>query len=290
MLHVIDGNQIAMFWESTMEPYGMSKSQTWKDQGQANRADKFISNAYGESGEHWLGAPNIKELNRRLKDGWPDGSDRLLKLATREINPTSIRRRRERADQGAELDIHAVYRGDLSRAWTRTRRRSGSGVRTVAILCNLGANSDTGANSLFWRGAAALKLTTALMEAGYNVAIYGFESGHKSCESSVTSVAQFVEIKAEDQPLDLDRLAALTAMPGYFRTALFGGIILGCDLMGRRANGGLGTVTHNGVAQIAKMLPVIPENAIVQDPVENKASAEAWIDKVMAELDPQPAE
>jgi hypothetical protein len=282
MLCEIKGDNVAILWDSTTEPYDLPKGE-WKVGENKATAEKYLT--HEGSGESWLGAPNINELTRRLREGWPEGSDRLLKLATREIQPQSIRRRRERADQGAELDIHSVYRGDLSRAWTRTRRRSGNGVRNVAIISNLTDSANVSASDLFWRGAASLKLAEALMEAGYNVAIYGAESGQKACSAGRTRVCQFVEIKADDQPLDLDRLAALTAMPGYFRTALFAGIAKGCDMLDRTPSWGLGVPDPQFIEQAAKMLPAIPGNAIIQPPVNSKKAAEDWIDKVLDGLE-----
>lgn len=287
MLHVTKGRLTTILWDSVMEPTE-SVNGEWTKSSNKDRATGYVATGGGKrskgESEEWFGAPSFEEMQRRLREGWPDGSERLLQIATRDINPASIRRRRERADQGSELDIHAVYRGDLSRAWTRTRRRAGSGVRSVSIIIDLGAHCGVGASSLFWRGASALKLANALTESGYSVAIYGAASGKNADTDDKVDTVQMVPIKDEDQPLDLDRLAALTAMPGYFRTSLFAGICKAADLNGKYVDYGLGKPAPQNYPAAVAALP-IPQHAFIQDPVLDQKSAEAWIDKVLNSLE-----
>lgn len=284
MLTESQGKLTATLFDSVMEPYGLL-SKEWKLDHNKARADKLLNGKEkGGDAQGWYGAPSLSELNRRLKEGWPEGSERLLQLATREINPQSIRRRRERADQGAELDIHAVYRGDLSRAWMRTRRRQGSGVRSVSIVVNLGDNCGANADEMFWRGAAALKLADALTQSGYSVAILGAEGVHRYFGGKQNVLTQFVSIKDEDQPLDVDRLAALTAMPGYFRTAMFAGICYHADQKGEEVDWGLGSNDADAISRGMKLLPV-PQTAFVQGNINSKQAAEEWIDSVLNSIE-----
>lgn len=276
------GSLKTIVFDSTMEVADKVGTLEWKNPTNGTKARGYLSG--GDGGAEWYGAPTVTELNRRFRAGWPAGSKRLLELATREINPTSVRRRRERADQGDEVDMQAIWRGDLSRAWTRTRRRSGSGVRSLTIVVNLGGNANITASQMFWRGAAALKLTDALTQAGYNVAIVGAEACKRYDGNIDNVLAQFVEIKAEDQPLDLDRLAALTAMPGYFRTVMFAGICYAADLNGCEVDYGLGSDTPAELVNAIK-LTHFPETAFVQGAINDQASAEAWISKVLDEIE-----
>lgn len=284
MLNVSDGKRLnACLLDSVAEPLELGARTDWKSASNKGRAERALQGD-GEKGDSWLGAPNVTELNRRLREGWPEGSERLLRLATRDINPVSVRRRREKADQGAELDIHAVYRGDLSRAWTRCRKRQGSGVRSVTIVVNLGANAGVTADKMFWRGAAALKLATALTESGYSVAIIGAEGASNIDSAGRSDLVQCVSIKDEDQPLDLDRLAALTAMPGYFRTALFAGICWGADREGREVAYGLGRDAPELITPAIGLLPV-PQTAFVQGQINSQEAAEQWIDSVLGQIE-----
>lgn len=295
MLHETKNRLSAILWDSVMEPAELCKAaEGWSSTlGNYTRAHKYAAFG-GESRNRtqsmeWLGAPSFDTLQKRLLEGWSEGSKRLLEIATRDINPASIRRRRVRADQGDEVDMQAIWRGDLGRAWTRTRRQNRTGVRSVSIIVNLGASCAVDADRLFWRGASALKLASALIEAGYSVAIYGAAAAKNADVDGKVDAVQFVSIKDEDQPLDLDRLAALTAMPGFFRTSLFAGICKAADLRGKSADWGLGKPGEDLLPKAVEMLPMIPQTAFIQDPVSDRKSAEAWIDKVLGQIE-QPAE
>lgn len=287
MLHETKDQLTAILWDSVMEPTEVALNpEGWKSATNHRRAAGYVNSGGGAStrGETWFGAPSFEVLQQRLREGWPEGSQRLLEIATRDINPASIRRRRVRADQGDEVDMQAVWRGDMSRAWTRTRRQNRTGVRSVSIIVNIGASANVTADKLFWRGASALKLASALTEAGYSVAIYGAVSASGHDVKGTMDTVQFVGIKDEDQPLDLDRLAALTAMPGYFRTSLFAGIAKSSDLGGKVVDDGLGSPKESLFAKAVALLP-IPQNAIIQKPVTNQAAAEAWIDEVLGQIE-----
>lgn len=278
------GSMKVICWDSVMEFNDKFKELEWKNPGNKARATKCIEGKEGGSGQKWYGAPTVTELYKRFREGWAEGSRRLSEIATRDIHPVSIRRRRERAEFGDEVDMQSVYRGDLPRAWTRCRRRAGSGVRSVTIVVNLGANCTVDADQMFWRGAAALRLADALVGSGYSIAIVGAEACQRYDSDSNNVLAQFVEIKAEDQPLDLDKLAALTAMPGYFRTTLFGGICYAADLNGREVDWGLGSDTCGELGNALK-LTQYPQTAFVQPEINSRDSAEAWIDSVLNSIE-----
>jgi hypothetical protein len=245
-------------------------------------------NYSSKSSLQWFGAESQYQYEDRLKHGWGEGVDKLREIATKEIQPTSLRKRRFRADQGDELDIHAVYRGDLSKAWTKTKRQKRTGgIRSVALVCNLSCSANEDASKLFYRGASVLKLAEALTEAGYSVAIYGGAgSDHIGKDNSGVSFAQFVEIKAEDQPLDCSALASLIAMPAYKRVQLHGALIQESDLRGMTCREGLACNSTFAFQEGVKKLP-ISENAFIQPEVNSKYSAEDWIDSVMAQIEPE---
>jgi hypothetical protein len=138
--------------------------------------------------------------------------------------PVSLRRKVQRADQGDELDIHSVYRGDLSHAWTRRRRtqtRSRMSVRLVALL---GGAHTVKAEELFWRGAAVAKLAELLEESSYRVEIIAatwaivdaFSTPADTCEVGMAFV-----VKGAGDPLEVDQLAGVVCNAGFFRTHEF---------------------------------------------------------------------
>lgn len=274
---------VAILWDSVAEP--RQYAEKIKDESRRNMA---VRHATGESCngsdlQKWLGAPTVSEFFNRLDKGWADGADRLMKLAVREFSTLSVRRRRTRGDQGDEVDMQAVWRGDMSRAWTRTRRQSRPAMRQVNIVCNLCASAGTSSDTLFWRGASALRLAAALSEAGYNVGIYGGEAGDGtgSMVNNLT-VAQFIEIKSPDMPLDVSSLAALTCMSGFFRTSLFAGIVIGCDLVGDTANASLGSPNHK-LAPLAEQVGLT--GCVFQPEVNSQSSAEQWIEQALAQIE-----
>jgi hypothetical protein len=284
MFNAAKGTLQVVLFDSLAEPLEHARSGTWAIEWNKQATQLHATDDNG-MGQDWYGAPDRATMDKRLAEGWPEGSERLLKIATRDINPTSIRRRRERADQGSEIDMQAVWRGDLSRAWTRTRRRTTGQARSITIVIDMGAHCGIKADALFWRGASALRLCQALTDAGYTVAIYGGCVGSGADTDRTVDAVPMVEIKAEDQPLDLDKLAALTAMPGYFRTSLFSGIVYLCDRNGKEACTGLGRPKPALFAEAVALIPHIPQHAIIQDPVLDAKSSEQWIDKVMAQIE-----
>lgn len=271
------GNSLtAILWDGVNEPRQVTESRNWTVKENGALAKSYFDPS-GWGGADWLGAANRAELFRRLSEGWAEGARRLSEVEVPDVEAKSVRRRKVRGDQGDWIDMQAVYRGDLSRAWTRTRKRETSAPRSVSVVINLGANCGVTAESLAWRGISALRLCESLTEAGYSVAIYGTVAGRGADISSKVDSIQLVEIKAEDQPLDLDRLAALTIMPGWFRTSGFAGLVLGCDAVGAQACTGLGKPDESRVMEAIAMLPV-PQRVFLQPlKVLSRETANEWV-------------
>lgn len=282
MYHTQEGKVAVTLWDDLDEPRRVAEGL--KSAYNRSAAKDDLTHASVFDCESWLGAPSPEVFEERLSKGWPEGSERLMSLAVREIAPTSVRRRRQRGDQGDEVDMQAVWRGNLSQAWTRTRRMARPGARSVSLLINLGGLGNVTADELFWRGAAALRVAGSLVDAGYTVAIYGC-SPAMEISTGLDSV-QFVELKAEDQPLDVDKLAAISAMPGYFRSRLFAGRAWQCDKVGKSFSSGKGATTHSLIAKAVPLAP-IPQAAYVQPPIKTGKAAQDWIDEVMGEIEGQ---
>jgi hypothetical protein len=282
MLYNKTGNLTTVLWDSVTEPESTLKGH-WKLDSNKASTEEYWKRT---SDRDWLGVSTVAELRSVLTKGYPDGVAKLERITVGDLPaPQDIRRRRVRSDQGDELDMQAVYRGDISRAWTRTRRQSRNSVRSVSIVIDLCGSARTTSDELFWRGAAGLRLAAELTNAGYSVAVYGGAGCDSyTAEGNAEKLAQFVEIKAEDAPMDMDRLASLTCLAGFFRTSLFTGIIWAADKMGKRACGSLGTPKNSLLAEGIKALP-IPQDSIIQPPtVKNKASAEAWLKSVLEQI------
>jgi hypothetical protein len=280
MIYNKSGNMTTILWDSVTEPESTLKGD-WKLGNNKTSAEEHWKR---KSDKDWLGVRSVAELRSVLTKGYPEGVAKLEKITVGDLPaPQDIRRRRVRSDQGDELDMQAVYRGDLSRAWSRTKRQSRNSVRSVSIVIDLAGNANVTSDELFWRGAAGLRLAYELTEAGYSVAIYGAAGADEITTQGSNNVCQFVEIKAEDSPLDMDRLASLTCLSGFFRTSLFTGIYFAADKLGLQASYGLGRSNNKLLAEGIKALP-IPQEAIIQTAVKSKSSAEAWLKSVLEQI------
>lgn len=176
--------------------------------------------------QDWLGAPDLATLEQRIREGWAEGAAMIAGLAASELpDPVSLKRRREWADQGDELDIHRVYAGKLDTAWSRMGKRNSRAPRRITIMCDLSCPWFQKADSLAWRGVAALKLSDALEAAGYQVQILaancavGVNDDRKKAVGH-EAVAALVPIKHYDAPLDLCSLASVLVAPGFKRRYL----------------------------------------------------------------------
>lgn len=281
MLYNKTGNMTTILWDSVTEPESTLKGD-WKLENNKATASEHWSR---KSDRDWLGVSSVSELRSVLTKGYPAGVEKLERITVGDLPaPQDIRRRRVRSDQGDELDMQAVYRGDLSRAWSRTKRQSRNSVRSVSIVIDLCGSARITSDELFWRGAAGLRLASELTNAGYSVAIYGAAGADSYTTEGHERLAQFVEIKAEDSPLDMDRLASLTCLAGFFRTSLFTGIVFAADKQGKKACSTLGAPSNALLAEGIKALPV-PQDSIIQPPtVKNKSSAEAWLKSVLEQI------
>ena len=280
-------HRVAILWDSITEPGKIAP--TLRKNHNKEEALRFVgfdawTSDFDMEFSEWFGAPDKTTIRNRMDKGWAEGADKINNISIGEITPTSVKRIRSKGDQGDELDMQAVWMGNLTRAWTRTRRTRRFGTRVLNIMINIGDNCDMKAEDLFWRGGSALRMTEALMEAGYAVSIYAAEAGKNFCEDlENTACGQFVEIKASDAQLDLSQMAAITAMPAWFRSHVFAGICCCADLLGDDVTGGLGRSNHE-MDMFADMLGLQGE-MIFQPRINNKNDAENWIKDVLLKIE-----
>lgn len=166
----------------------------------------------------WLGADTTQEAADRVLHGWLDGARKVfVNLADMEVpEPVSVKRKLTRADQGDELDIHSIYRGDLEHAWTSRRRKHTRAKLTVRIVAQTNLLAAMYHEELFWRGAAVVKLSDMLTAAGYNVEIIGALASDKVDGKKFDFLCTF-PLKAASQPLDCEQLAGVLCNAGFHR-------------------------------------------------------------------------
>lgn len=181
---------------------------------------------HGNDAGRWYGVPASK-IADTLAAGWREGAERLATMQRPEVGiGRTNRRRRVRGDHGDSLDPHAVMRGDLSRAWERTKRTETKSPLFVTVWANLGLRSEVSAEAAFLRGAAIVALCDALTLAGHQVEVIGYRysRSHTFHANKEKHHAYFVPIKRFDDRLDIELLATVACLAGFHRSAGFAAI------------------------------------------------------------------
>ena len=236
-------------------------------------------------GKEWLGLPTGKAVAKAVAEGWSAGGDRITALheKTAVALPKAVwhGRKRIKADQGDELDIHAVMRGELDRAWTKSVRRVKHGSSAITLYVDIGANGGTHADSLTWRGLAGVALARIMEAAGYSVEIIGGFHIHSyldkgKCPPAVVTVT----VKPRHARADNATLAGTVALPGFFRTFGFWGIIKAADYLGKEVDSLLGRVASlDAPGMVETDTRTVP--VIMPQLVHDEDSAVAWINETV---------
>ncbi len=174
--------------------------------------------------------------------GYPEGG-RMVSTMSDSLQASlppalGIRRKKRRADSGDEYDVHAAMRGAHDRAWTQSHREMRHGLGIVRIVVDICGDAGIRADKLRWRGVAGITLCAMLRQAGYSVEIVA-AMGVRNAFKDQTFLWTCV-INSRHGSVDIDSLAAVLALPGFFRTYGFAGIIRAADNFKADAANGLG--------------------------------------------------
>jgi len=181
----------------------------------------------------WYGVDGgLDDITRMVEiTGYPEGGAIISTLCdslVESIPPAlGVRRKKRRSDFGDEYDIHAAMRGAHDRAWTSSHRelRHGSGIaRIVVDIC---ARASTSADSLRWRGVAGIVLCVMLRKAGYSVEVLAALATRDPFR--LGPLLWTCVVSPRGGSVDVDYLAATLALPGFFRTFGFAGVIRAAD-------------------------------------------------------------
>jgi hypothetical protein len=259
-----------------------------KRAGNERLRQNYLTGVDTGSGPRWYGLDGGPEaVLKAMAEGYSDGAARVDAMydAIAPSLPKAIdyRRKMTRADQGDELDIHAVYRGDLEHAWTRIARRPQLGTGVIRIAVDVCANANVNAESMAWRGVAALALSRAMKRAGYSVEIIAglATRGVQAMKNPARLELITCVVKARHAAPDPATLAASVALPGFFRVAGFCGLVKAADLEGATADSGLGHCIR-----LETVLPV-PERVaqvVCGEQINHKGAAEKWVKEQVALL------
>lgn len=203
----------------------LTDATTLREPTEINRSrfnDRMDSDAKkrGTEAIEWLGVASLASVKDAIKTGWPAGVLRMENALAKiggDVVPVSLRRRVERSDQGDEFDIHRAYAGGLDTAWSSRKRKARvSGGAQITIATQIGLTSDMHSSTLFWRGAACMRLADILTASGYQVQVIGYNAGTDAFVGGYRKLFK-VELKRADAPLDMAALASAVALSGTYR-------------------------------------------------------------------------
>lgn len=238
-------------------------------------------------GANWYGVFTHSQAEAIIRSGqWEEGVARLraaLDGLGESLPPRSIKRQRVRRDFGSEVDIHQYWAGRADIAWSDCRRLSKVGPKAVTIIVKVGGLAGVRAESMFWRGAAALKLADVLTTSGYNVELEASHTsrnvGHNGEGFAVT-----IPVKAATAPLDLNSLAVTCCLGGYFRIAIFK---MMCAMPGGQISPGFGgTVGYRSLITETDD----PRDVILCDgDIDTQQEARDWVKQQIEKLNQEAA-
>lgn len=189
-------------------------------------ADKFRPGTEGNA-EWDLGVGSIPDYRDLARSGWKEGSRKMRDTVGLLALPKakSVKRKTAWGEEGSEVDIDRMMRGEVDVMWRTAKRTLGGGQRAhFKVVVNCAAACSHKADEFFWRGATACVVADALEEAGYRVEIDLYSYWTDMLTSSAMKEPDYflsVVVKRYDEALDIARVAALTAHPAFLRTLSF---------------------------------------------------------------------
>jgi hypothetical protein len=250
--------------------------QPMKSAYNENRRVKYMTS----NNASWLGIEGAAPAAlAALTQGYPEGERAVMKFHE-QIKADLPRaeghhRAKRRGSFGDELDVHAVNRGQLDKAWTSSTRAIRKGTGILRLVVDVGANGHTSADELRWRGIAGLSLAEVMGRAGYSVELVAAFAVRDICCAPANSRMMFsCVVKPRGSQPDYGLLAATVALPAFFRVLGFTSIIRACDRQGVTVDDGLGHYLD-----IAGVLPVpdkVSQLCVPQDIVDERTASE-WV-------------
>lgn len=248
----------------------------------------YCKGDHNRNGGNWYGMQGGADaVMSAMLRGFPEGETKVEKLM-RSLDgklprAVGIGRKLVRGAQGDELDIHAVNRGDISRAWSSRQRQIKKGKTALKIVADIGGNRSSSADSLQWRGIAAIALSEIMTKAGYGTELVAAWAVRGHWDNSRSRPVAGIEcvVKARGVSADRGLLAATLALTGFFRTVGFAAIIRSADNEGKLCDSTLGC--HVDVEQVIPAVPYVV-NLFVPASINCESDAVNWIKSTVSML------
>lgn len=252
------------------------------------------------SSRSWFGITGgSTQLFEYVLNGWPEGKERALAAFGKLKIPDMqhARPRLQRGEEGEELDIGAVYSGDLDRAWIQLKRTPTRPDTRYCIAVDVCGSASEDAKDMFWPGATAIAVASALIQAGKPVKLVvtfgtnntfcgdGKEEPYKGQPYPYQSFFS-IALKNYTELLTMDKVA-LSALTGYFRGVGFKAMFL----QPWETNGSLGhpaTYHHEEMRELLNLRP--NEKLLYVSNVRTKEDAQQELQKFLTdefELNPE---
>lgn len=128
-----------------------------------------------------------------------------------------VKRIKFKSDTGDELDIHKIYQGNASQAWSKTKRiEIDSKHHLVTLFLNINGSAGTKFNDTIWRCAVITKLTNELQRAGKSVKVIVGGIVTRAMRGSRKNLSISINVKKYNETLSPERLAAMSNI-GFYR-------------------------------------------------------------------------
>lgn len=227
-----------------------------------------------------------------LRLGWPEGAQKIAADLAWVEAPLGhdIRRRGAWADSGMELNLDRLHAGNYDTPWRTATKQASYGPTHIRIVVDIGSECSACGNvchdaafidaqGLFWRGAAAAKLSECLEAAGYTtdiLAAWGIIDTRSAFQ------CRSIMVKETDTATDLGRIASACAATATFRrVALLEHLATATYEVAER-HGPLITVDRS--PRLQQALGLIGDDiatVYVSDWVLTRELANAWVKGVM---------
>lgn len=215
----------------------------------------------GHHSTDWTGFSDQRHFEQTMKFGDKIKAIEIENIEAPEVKVESRKRKRHKGAIGDTLDIHAVYRGELDRAWTYTKRdMHDGGMKNITLLVNIGDNCGISSSALGWRGAVALKVCDVMTEAGYNVRIIANQMTEDVTRDDNGYGYNCTTVKDFDEYLDVPKLAAIFCRAGFFRSVIFTTIVYEAELLGKQVGYGLGRSIKSQSAEGQKLIEYVHQD------------------------------
>lgn len=246
---------------------------SWGDYLQHMRNDPVtwhgrLSSVTGD--ESFTGSASWNECLTLARDGWEEGAERVNALANVLVDRvTSLIEVPEvvMADEGTAFDMGLALDGE-EECWFSTvpTYSDGPGSKVTRIVFNCIASAGISTKVIIARGSACLALALILEQLGRPVELV------LACSDDGTGgIAEaYVTVKEAGDPLDVQRVAFITAHPSTLRRLMFRWLEQLPDGMSGRCSGGYGRCVeatdrgdiYFGMAMLGHVQWANPEAAI----------------------------